>query len=188
MTNAQARPNDLLVLTKPLGTGIVTTAIKRGLCSRALQRKTIALMSTLNSIGARVAEAGLVRAATDITGFGLMGHLGSMCRASDVSAVVDPAVIPVIDDGVHKLIAEGCVAGGTKDNLKLTRGTVAWRNANEAQKILLCDAQTSGGLLLAVAPTRVNELLAILRRNRTLCAAVIGQITRRQRQVICMKA
>jgi selenide,water dikinase len=188
MTNAKARPNDLLVLTKPLGTGIVTTAIKRGLCSRALQGKAIALMSSLNSIGARVAEAGLVCAATDITGFGLMGHLGSMCRASGVSALIDPAVIPVMDDEIPKLIAKGCVPDGTKDNLKLTRGTVAWRSVTETQKILLCDAQTSGGLLLAVAPAKLPELLRQLRKNRALCAAVVGQITRRQPQLICMKA
>jgi selenide, water dikinase len=188
MTNAGARPNDLLVLTKPLGTGIVTTAIKRGLCSRILQRKAIALMSTLNSVGPKVAARGLVRAATDITGFGLTGHLNSMCRASGISAVINPAMVPVIDDEVHKLIKDGCVPGGTMDNLKLTRGVVDWRTSSQTQKILLCDAQTSGGLLLAVAPARLRELLAVLRGNRTHCASVIGRITRRGRQLICMKA
>src|ERR1700724_3380160 len=89
MTNANARPGDLLVLTKPLGTGIATTAIKRGLASRALQKKVIALMSMINSVGAELAERSFVRAATDITGFGLLGHLSSMCRASRVSANVD---------------------------------------------------------------------------------------------------
>ena len=186
MTNAQARPNDLLVLTKPLGTGIVTTAMKRGLCSRALQKTTIALMSTLNTVGATVAEARLVRAATDITGFGLIGHLTSMCRASGVSAIIDPAAIPVIDPEIDELIAGGCVPGGTKDNLKLTRGTVGWRATETARKILLCDAQTSGGLLLAVAPRHLPKLLRVLRRNRTLSSAVIGRIVRRQRPLLCM--
>src|SRR5439155_17060834 len=83
-TNANARPGDLLVLTKPLGTGIVTTAIKRGLASRMLEKKVIALMSRINTVGAELAELGLVRAATDITGYGLMGHLVSLCRASGV--------------------------------------------------------------------------------------------------------
>ncbi len=188
MTNAKARPNDLLVLTKPLGTGIVTTAIKRGLSSSPLQRKTIALMSTLNSVGAKVAERGLVRAATDITGFGLMGHLSSMCQASGVSAWIDPGAIPVIDDEILELIASGCVPGGTKDNLKLTRATVAWRGADPTVKILLCDAQTSGGLLLAVAPARLSELLKVLRRHGTACAAVIGRISHRGGHLICMKA
>ena len=184
MTNARARPNDFLVLTKPLGTGLVTTAIKRRLCSPALQRKTIALMSTINSIGAKVAEARLVRAATDITGFGLIGHLTSMCRASGVSAVINPAEVPVIDPEVFKLISKGCVSGGTKDNLKMTRATVDWRDTDAAQKTLLCDAQTSGGLLLSVRPRQLPELLRLLRRNRTACAAVIGRITRRKRYLI----
>src|SRR5713226_9474164 len=90
LTNANARPGDLLVLTKPLGTGIATTAIKRGLASRGLQKKVISSMSKINSIGAELAEKRLVHAATDITGFGLLGHLSSLCRASDVSADVDP--------------------------------------------------------------------------------------------------
>ena len=85
-TNANARPGDLLVLTKPLGTGIATTAIKRGLASRSLQKKIIELMSKINIVGAELAERDLVRAATDITGYGLIGHLVSLCRASRVSA------------------------------------------------------------------------------------------------------
>lgn len=186
MTNAKAQPNDLLVLTKPLGTGIVTTALKRGLCGRALQRKTIALMSTINSVGARVAERGLVHAATDITGFGLTGHLASLCRASGVSATIDPAAVPVIDHAIGELIARGCIPGGTNDNLKLTRGAVDWGATPRTQRILCCDAQTSGGLLLAVAPRKLQELLRLLRRNRTDSAAVIGRITRRQRTLICM--
>lgn len=186
MTNAQARPNDLLVLTKPLGTGIVTTAMKRGLCSRALEKATIALMTTLNEVGATVAEARLVRAATDITGFGLIGHLASMCRASGVSAIIDPSAIPVIDHEIEELIAQGCVPGGTTDNLKLTRGTVDWRATGKVRRILLCDAQTSGGLLLAVAPRHLSKLLRLLHRNHTPAAAVIGRIVRRRRPWICM--
>lgn len=186
LTNARARPNDILVLTKPLGTGIITTALKRGLCPRALQRQAIALMSTVNSVGAKVAEHGLAHAATDITGFGLMGHLASLCRASGVSAVINPGAVPVIADEISALISRGCVPGGTKDNLKLARGTVDWGAASPAQKILMCDAQTSGGLLLAVVPGKLSELLRLLRRNRTLCTAVIGRITRKRSRLICM--
>lgn len=186
LTNARARPNDILVLTKPLGTGIITTALKRGLCPRALQRQAIALMSTVNSVGAKVAEHGLAHAATDITGFGLMGHLASLCRASGVSAVINPGAVPVIADEISALISRDCVPGGTKDNLKLARGTVDWGAASPAQKILMCDAQTSGGLLLAVVPGKLSELLRLLRRNRTPCTAVIGQITRKRSRLICM--
>jgi selenide, water dikinase len=187
MTNARAKPGDVLVLTKPLGTGIVTTAIKRRLSSRTLEKKTIALMSKINSVGAKLAERKLARAATDITGFGLMGHLASMCRASGVSALIDPKRVPMISREVDDLIARDCVPGGTRDNLKASRETVDWRKTEEARRVLLCDAQTSGGLLLSVAPRRLNEVLALLKRTRS-GAAIIGQITRPQRKRICTTA
>jgi selenide,water dikinase len=188
MSNARARRGDLLVLTKPLGTGIVTTAIKRRLSSVALAKKTIALMSKLNSVGAKLAERQLVRAATDITGFGLTGHLASMCRASGVSSLLHSEKIPVIASEVIQLIERDCVPGGTRDNLKLTRATVDWGDTDKIHRILLCDAQTSGGLLLAVAPRRLTEVLALLKRNRAPCAAVIGEITRPGKRLICTTA
>jgi selenide,water dikinase len=186
LTNAKARAGDLLVLTKPLGTGIATTGIKRGLTSRALARKTVALMSKINSVGAKLAERGLVRAATDVTGFGLLGHLASMCRASGVSAKIDPERVPIIDHEIVDLIRPGCVPGGTRDNLKLARETVDWKKTNQPRRILLCDAQTSGGLLLSVAPRHLNAVLALLKRDGALSTAVIGQITRPQKRLICM--
>src|SRR5262245_26980630 len=100
LTNARARPGDLLVLTKPLGTGIITTGIKRGLTSRKLAAAAIRLMAQVNLAGAELAERGFVRAATDVTGFGLLGHLASMCRASAVSAEVKLTAVPVISDEV----------------------------------------------------------------------------------------
>ncbi len=118
LTNANARAGDLLVLTKPLGTGIATTAIKRGLASRSLEKKVIALMSQTNSVGAELAERKLVRAATDVTGFGLLGHLANMCRASKVSAEIFPDRIPPISAEIFKLIERDCVPGGSRDNLK----------------------------------------------------------------------
>src|SRR5438270_8759307 len=109
LTNANARVGELLVLTKPLGTGIATTAIKRGLASRALEKKVIALMSQTNLVGAELAEKKLVRAATDITGFGLLGHLANMCRASKVSAEIFVERVPVISDEIFELIKRGCI-------------------------------------------------------------------------------
>ncbi len=187
LTNAKARPNDLLVLTKPLGTGIVTTAMKRGRCSSALARKTIALMRTMNSVGAPLAEAGLVNAATDITGFGLMGHLASMCRASSVSALIDADKVPAIAPEIFQLIEHGLAPGGSRDNLKLANTTVRWNGVEKNVRALLCDAQTSGGLLLAISPRKLARALKILRRDRTICAAVIGHITPRRDRLICMK-
>lgn len=186
MTNANARPGDFLVLTKPLGTGIATTGIKRGLASRKLERKVIALMSTINSVGAELAERRLVRAATDITGFGLMGHLSSMCRASGVSAEVDPGSVPMIDQAIADLIAQDCVPGGTEQNLIAANWVVDWRAATRPQKILLTDAQTSGGLLLCVAESALNKVLRLLRKAGTPSAAIIGRIVRRRKELICM--
>ena len=186
MTNANARAGDLLVLTKPLGTGIATTGIKRGLASRKLERKVIALMSTINSVGAELAERRLVRAATDITGFGLMGHLSSMCRASGVSTEVDPGSVPMIDQAIADLIAQDCVPGGTEQNLIAANQVVDWRAATRPQKILLTDAQTSGGLLLCVAESALNKVLRLLRKAGTPSAAIIGRIVRRRKELICM--
>jgi selenide, water dikinase len=187
-TNANARPGDLLVLTKPLGTGIATTAIKRGMASRALQRNVIALMSQINTVGADLAELGLVRAATDITGYGLIGHLISLCRASGVSADIDSAAVPMIGDEIHALIDQGCVPQGTRDNLNASTVLVDWSRTDEARRILLTDAQTSGGLLLCVAEPNLENVLKILRKAGTLSAAQIGQIVprRRRRPLICM--
>jgi len=186
-TNATARPGDLLVLTKPLGTGIATTAIKRGFASRALQKKIVDLMSKINTVGAELAELRLVRAATDVTGYGLMGHLISLCRASRVSADVDPTAVPMISNEIGDLIEQGCVPEGSRQNLYATTVLVDWQSTDETRRILLTDAQTSGGLLLCVAEARLEKVLNILRKTRTPCAAVIGKIVprRRRRPLIC---
>jgi selenide, water dikinase len=187
-TNATAKPGDALVLTKPLGTGIVTTGIKRALTSRKLREATIKLMAKVNSVGTKLAQRRLVHAATDITGFGLTGHLASMCRASGVSAVLDPHQIPMIDLEILDLIAQDCIPGGTRDNLELTRETVDWGNTDTSTRTVLTDAQTSGGLLLAVSPRNLSRVLTLLKRDRAACAKVIGQITRSRHRLICMNA
>jgi selenide,water dikinase len=188
-TNANARAGDLLVLTKPLGTGIATTAIKRGTASRTLQKRAIALMSKVNTVGAELAELRLVRAATDVTGYGLMGHLISLCRASRVSAEVDTSAVPMISDEIADLIEQGCVAGGSRENLVATTVAVDWGKTDEPRRILLTDAQTSGGLLLCVPEAKLEKVLGILRQRRTPCAVVIGRITahRSRRPLICVK-
>jgi selenide,water dikinase len=187
-TNANARPGDLLVLTKPLGTGIATTAIKRGLASRSLQKRVIALMSEINTVGAELAERDLVRAATDITGYGLIGHLVSLCRASGVAADIDPNAVPMISDEISDLIELGSVPEGSRQNLYATTIVVNWGNTDDARRILLTDAQTSGGLLLCVAEAKLEKMLKLLRQARTPCAAVIGRIVPRRprRPLICM--
>jgi selenide,water dikinase len=187
-TNANARPGDLLVLTKPLGTGIATTAIKRGIASRALCKKVVALMSMINSVGAELAERRLVRAATDITGYGLIGHLVSLCRASRISADIDRAAVPMISQEIADLIELGCVPEGSRQNLYATTVVVDWGNTDDLRRILLTDAQTSGGLLLCVAEANLENVLGLLRKLDTPFPAVIGKIVPRRRHgpLICM--
>jgi len=189
MTNANARVGDLLLLTKPLGTGIVTTGIKRGLTSPAVTRKTIALMTKLNSVGAELAERGLVRAAVDVTGFGLLGHLASMCRASKTSAEIYADQIPAIDQEVFDLIARDCIPGGSRDNLEAANRTTDWKKISQPMRVLLTDAQTSGGLLLCVKPSRLQKVRALLvkldRLNlSSFFAAVVGKIVPARKPLI----
>jgi selenide, water dikinase len=189
-TNANARPGDLLVLTKPLGIGIATTAIKRGVASRALHKNVIALMSQVNTVGADLAERRLVRAATDVTGYGLIGHLVSLCRASRVSADIDPAAVPVISEEITHLIELGCVPEGSRQNLYATTVAAEWGNTDEVRQIVLTDAQTSGGLLLCVSEANLEKVLSVLRKAGTPSSNVIGRIVPRRRRgpLICMTA
>ncbi len=188
LTNSAARSGDLLVLTKPLGTGIITTGIKRGLTSRKLATKVVRLMSQVNTIGAELAERGFVRAATDVTGFGLLGHLASMCRASGVSAEIDAKEMPAISDEVFDLITQDCVPGGTKQNLQTANAATDWGETPSTFKLLLADAQTSGGLLLAVPPGKLKTVIDLLRERRTPARAVIGRITARRKRLIVLNA
>jgi selenide,water dikinase len=187
-TNANAHPGDLLVLTKPLGTGIATTAIKRGIASRALQKKVVALMSKINIAGAELAERRLVRAATDITGYGLIGHLVSLCRASRVSADINARNVPMISDEIGELIELRCVPDGSRQNLHATTVIADWGKTDKTRRVLLTDAQTSGGLLLCVTETNLEKVLSVLRKAGSPSAAVIGKIVppRRRGPLVCV--
>ena len=187
MTNAAARPGDLLVLTKPLGTGIATTGIKRGLASAGLEAAVIDVMGRLNTTGAEVAEKGLVKGATDVTGFGLLGHLASMCRASAVAAEIDAAAVPAVTDEIWDLIAGDCIPGGTRANLKTADAITDWGTTKPARRFLLADAQTSGGLLLCVAPENLEAVQSTFARHRTPCAAVVGRIVASPNPAIVVK-
>lgn len=178
ITNAGGKSGDLLVLTKPLGTGIITTALKRKIGPRSLIAKAVFIMKQLNVAGAAVAEAGLVRGGTDITGFGLLGHLGSLCRASSVGAELTASKVPVIDKRVAQLVANDCVPGGTRENLKTAEEFTEFKEVDKDARYLLADAQTSGGLLLCVAPRHLAAVLRILEKLRTPCAAVIGKLVK----------
>lgn len=177
ITNAGAKPGDVLILTKPLGTGILTTGIKRGLVSEELIARVIEQMCRLNTPGTIMAERGLVKCATDVTGFGLLGHLISLCRSSGVSAELDFAAIPAISPEIIRLIEEGCVPGGTKQNLLTAEPHVDFgEGVSQAMKLLLADAQTSGGLLCCVPEAHLEEVLSICEAESTLSRAIIGRI------------
>lgn len=177
LTNADARPGDLLVLTKPLGTGIATTGIKRGLVSDSLTNQVTELMQTLNTVGSELAEQALLRAATDVTGFGLLGHLASLCRASGVGAEVAAADVPALDEEILRLIARDCIPGGTRTNLETVGDIVEWNAIDTTHRFLLADAQTSGGLLLCVPPKNIKAVRNLLQHHGTPCHATIGRIT-----------
>jgi selenide,water dikinase len=171
-----AMPGDVLVLTKALGTGIIATAIKVGRASDDMIMTTTRTMKTLNkSASDAMVEAG-AKGATDITGFGLLGHLHEMLHTSGVSARLTMSRVPVIE-GVRAL-AKLSVPGGTRSNLKYVSDKVTWSaGISEEEKLILADAQTSGGLLIAVPAVKLNTLLKGLAERGVETRAVIGEIT-----------
>jgi len=188
LTNAGGRPGDFLVLTKPLGTGIVATAIKMGTASEAAIVAATASMAALNRDGAEVARMHGVRALTDVTGFGLLGHLSEMCRASGTSAEVWFGSLPLLP-GAVSLAQQGVAPGGTKRNLEYVEGWTSFDPGLEPwQKLLAADAQTSGGLILAVPEGTVDEVMADLRSRATPAAVVIGRLLAQEGPLLRVRA
>jgi selenide,water dikinase len=174
VTNAGARPGDLLLLSKPLGTGILTTARKRDLIDDAALAPAIETMARLNDRASRAMLAHGALGATDVTGYGLAGHGGEMARASGVALAIDAHRVPLFE-GVLDLIAAGAVPGGTRDNLaEHARYTTYADSVDEAHRIALSDAQTSGGLLIAISPEGAHAVLAELADLGT--AAIVGEV------------
>jgi len=174
LTNSAGRAGDRLVLTKPLGTGILTTALKRDLLAESALEPAVRSMTALNDGAARAALAAGVRCATDVTGFGLLGHLGNILAGSGVGARIEWSRLPLLA-GAVELAGRGCVPGGTRRNYQAARAEWA-DDLSEAERLLAVDAQTSGGLLLAVSPARLETLLEALAREATPAAAVIGEL------------
>jgi selenide,water dikinase len=174
--NSTARAGDQLILTKPLGTGIISTAIKHGVAPAAAEAAAVASMLQLNAAAAAAMAELPVSAATDITGFGLLGHLHTLALASGVSATIQSAAVPSFP-GAEALADAGEVPGGTRSNEKWLRGSVQWSEAvGAARRILLCDAQSSGGLLIAV-PEPIRPRLEAALAARKVSAFHIGAIT-----------
>lgn len=173
LVNAGLRPGDALVLTKPLGTGIIATAIKQDLASPDVAGAAVAAMTATNAAAAEAALAAGATGATDITGFGLLGHVGEMAKASQVDVVVDASAVPLLP-GVLELAERGIVPGGTKRNLEWVRDRLTATGVDDTTVLLLADAQTSGGLVFGAEPSRAEGAVAELTaRGRT--AAIIGR-------------
>jgi selenide, water dikinase len=160
ITNAGGRPGDVLVLTKPLGAGAVSTGAKRGIAPAEVLAAAVEVMTTLNRDAASAARACGAHALTDVTGFGLLGHLHELCSASGCAAEIDSSSVPAIE-GVPRLLALGerAISGGTKRNRVYAEGFTTWLpSAASTRRWLLCDAMTSGGLLAAVPPDAASEM------------------------------
>jgi selenide, water dikinase len=175
-----AKPGDALVLTKPIGVGILATALKKGVLSENDIRAAIDGMCALNDKAAAAAKQVGSRAVTDVTGFGLLGHLYNMARQSDVVAVLDASEVPVWP-GTREAARAGHISGGAVKNHKYLGEAVAYApDIDHVGQLVLCDPQTSGGLIIAVPAARAEELVGLLKAAGTAAAAVIGAIEEKE--------
>lgn len=173
LSNANAMPGDVLLLTKSIGTGILATAGKRGALAPEHAERLYASMSTLNAVASRAAVELGARCATDVTGFGLLGHAMHIARASDVRIVFEVAAVPLLP-GTREALAAGYVTGGARRNAEWVSPEVDWNDAGDDVRSLLTDPQTSGGLLVALAADQVATYCV-----RVPAAVVIGRVERR---------
>ena len=177
LTNAAARPGDSLVLTKALGTGIITTGGKQGKSPASVLQGAIESMATLNRGAAEAMMKVGVNSCTDVTGFGLLGHLKSMTQASQVGARIRFDQIPVLP-GTWELLEQEVAPGGTRRNLQNVSQSIDWHpDLTEQHQLLLADAQTSGGLLISVPGAKLDNLLSELAAAGVPVREIIGEIT-----------
>jgi selenide,water dikinase len=159
ITNAGGRAGDALVLTKPVGAGAVTTALKKGLADDEVLARAVEVMTELNAAGAASAASAGVRGMTDVTGFGLLGHLHELALASGVAAEVEAAAVPAIEGALELLVDDRAVAGGSRNNRAYAEEFASFApGVEEVRRRLVTDAMTSGGLLVAVDPSRAGEV------------------------------
>jgi len=176
LTNGGARPGDSLVLTKPLGTGFVTTAFKKKRCPVDVLDTAAASMSMLNRGASESARAVAASAATDITGFGLAGHAGEMAQSSDVTLTIETSRLPVLA-GAAELAASGNHTRASKTNRSAVESLMRIESSADAMGLeMLFDAQTSGGLLISVDPVRAEELVGLCQDSGAGQASVIGSV------------
>jgi selenide, water dikinase len=176
LLNSGARAGDVLILGKPLGVGIYSAALKRGIIEDSDYAEMIASTTRLNTPGTDLAGIGGVHAATDVTGFGLLGHLSEMCRGAGVSGVIDGGLVPVFG-GARRLAEAGVKTGASGRNWDSVKSAVTLeRQLSDADLDILCDPQTSGGLLVSCAPDAVDQVLDVFAKHGHAGAAVIGRM------------
>jgi len=182
--NTGAQPGDILILTKPIGTGIISTAVKSGLAGEIAATEACRWMKELNNKASATVAKFPVNACTDVTGFGLAGHLSEMTRGSLVDAEIGYKVIPFMNHVKEYAIA-GAIPGGTYKNLQFYREWITWNvQLSETEKLMVCDAQTSGGLLVSIPEKYKDQVLKELKQAGVEAASVIGKITQRGTGII----
>ncbi len=187
LTNRGALPGDMLILTKPIGTGILSTALKQGMLDDNRKRLLIDTMAALNRDAADTMQEISANACTDITGFGLLGHLLEMMEGSNTSAVVRAESVPLLP-GVEELAVSGVIPGGTRDNFDFTLPHTAYDDEiSEIMRLILNDAQTSGGLLISVEKKKSDDLVDRLKKFGIGAAVVIGEVCDRMEKRISVK-
>lgn len=184
LTKSKARPGDLLILTKPLGSGVITTAVKADLAPEATVAEAQAYMVQLNDQAAQAMVAAGAACATDVTGFGLLGHAGDICERSGITMVINAREIPLMT-GALELARMGLFPAGSHLNFEYARPWVFFSaDIDNDHRLLLCDAQTSGGLLIAIPRGRAEALMADLHRRGVAAARIIGEIVNQKERRI----
>ena len=185
--NNTAKENDDIILTKPIGSGIISTAIKKELAEKNIIKESTGIMNALNDKASNIMKKYHVNACTDVTGFGLLGHLNEMCNGSSLSAKLYYDNVPLIS-GVKEFASRDIIPGGTRKNLEFLDKKIWFSDSiQDFEKLILADAQTSGGLLISVPAEFSQELIKNLKENNTLSHAVIGQIYNPAEKTIYVK-
>jgi len=188
ITNAGAKADDYLILTKPIGTGIIMAAQRLGMANEADIAEAKRLMKFLNNTGAEVMKKYNIKGATDVTGFGLAGHALKMAKASNVTIKINMEKVPLIGN-VYQLIDDGCIPGASFRNLEFVEEhLLTEKNLDYNLKMIAFDAQTSGGLLMSVSPDKVEEILADLNSAGLSEAEVIGNVTDKKEKYLILES
>lgn len=185
--NSKARVGDKLVLTKPIGTGIITTGIKKDLVPDGVAKNAVDVMKQLNARASKMMIEMGAQAATDVTGFGLLGHANRMAESSGVSFVIYSDKVPVLK-GAYDILQKGAYPGGSSTNRAYAEPHTFWEdNVEEPVRKILCDAQTSGGLLISIKPEKARDLVDALRTNDNPYPSIIGEVIEKKRKNILVK-